>query len=64
MSEDELKLTRRVFLEHSAAAAAASSAWCGIAMKTDALARAEEAPVAALIARFDPILPYVYHDEP
>lgn len=64
MSDDELKLTRRVFLQHSAAATAASAAWCGVAMKTDALARAAEAPLAALSPMGDEILPYVYHDEP
>jgi hypothetical protein len=38
MSDDELKLTRRLFLQHSATAAAFYS----IALKTDAVARAQQ----------------------
>jgi hypothetical protein len=39
--DDELKLTRRVFLQHTAAAAAiASAGLASIALKTDALAQA------------------------
>ena len=36
MSEDDLKVTRRLFLQHSATAGTAV-AWYSIAMKTDAL---------------------------
>lgn len=59
MSEDELKLNRRLFLQHSATAGAAA-AWCSIAVKTDALVRAEE--VAPNAMRNDGILPYSYHE--
>lgn len=61
MSEDELKLTRRLFLQHSATAGAAT-AWYSVAMKTDALAGAEEQTVSSV--KNDGILPYAYHEGP
>ena len=61
MSEDHLKLTRRLFLQHSATVGAAT-AWYSIAMKTDAIARADEKSVAAF--RHDGILPYSYMEGP
>ncbi|MHB8900060.1 MAG: hypothetical protein ACYC6Y_15030 [Thermoguttaceae bacterium] len=61
MTDDELKLNRRLFLEYSAAAGTAA-AWCGVALKTDALAEAGEIGPAAV--RNDGILPYVYHEDP
>lgn len=60
MSDDELKLNRRLFLQHSATASAAT-AWCSVALKTDALAEASEAAFKG--DRNDGILPYVYHEE-
>jgi hypothetical protein len=39
MSDDELKLTRRLFLQHSAMATAMTAGMYSIAMKTDALAQ-------------------------
>jgi hypothetical protein len=59
MSQDETKLTRRLFLQHSATASAAT-AWYSVAMKTDALAEAEERSVLAMMN--DGILPYSYHE--
>ena len=61
MSEDELKLNRRLFLQHSATASAAT-AWYSVAMKTDALAGAEERSIST--SRSDGILPYSYHEGP
>jgi len=65
MSEDELKLTRRLFLRHSAMAAAMSAGAFSIAMKTDALARADDGlPNSTMSWPPDEILPYLYRDEP
>lgn len=61
MSEDETKLTRRLFLQHSATASAAT-VWYSVAMKTDALARAEEKMVSSV--KNDGILPYSYFEGP
>ena len=63
MSEDELKLTRRRFLQHSAMATAMSAGAYGIALKTDALARADEGlPNTTMSWPPDEILPYLYHE--
>lgn len=40
LPDDELRLNRRLFLQHSAAAAATTAAFYSIALKTDALSRA------------------------
>jgi hypothetical protein len=64
MSEEELKVTRRTFLQHSAVASAASAGACAIALKTDAMARADETVPAEFQSMSDGILPYVYTDEP
>ncbi len=58
-SENDLKLTRRLFLQHSATAGAAT-AWYSVAMKTDALAGAEERSLSTTWS--DGILPYSYHE--
>ncbi len=64
MSDDELKLTRRAFLEQSAMASAMTAATCSIALKTDALAHAQEH------GEFEPRSfgpgpnPYTYADDP
>jgi len=66
MSEDELKLTRRRFLQHSAMATAMSAGAYSIAMKTDALARADDGlPNAGTkSSREEGMEPYLYRDEP
>ena len=62
MSEDELKLTRRLFLQHSATATAISAGACSIVMKTDALARADDPlPINAASWPIE-ILPYEYQE--
>ncbi len=38
-SDDELKLTRRLFLQHAASATAVSATVYSVAMKTDAIAQ-------------------------
>ena len=38
--DDELKLTRRLFLQHTATATAVSATLYSVAMKTDAIAQA------------------------
>ncbi len=58
MSDDELKLTRRLFLQHSAMVSATTAGLCGIALKTDALAQAADAVQKAL--RSDGPSPYPY----
>jgi len=64
MSEDELKLTRRLFLEHTAMATAMSGAVYSIALKTDAQAQADDGlPMTAALSDED-ILPYVYFEGP
>ena len=64
MSEDELKLTRRLFLQHSAVATAMSAAAYSIAMKTDALARADDGLPNNTTKSWPPeeMLPYLYHE--
>ena len=64
MSEDELKVTRRRFLQHSAMASAASAAAYSIALKTDALARADEGLPVAVLSEPDGTLPYEYTEGP
>jgi hypothetical protein len=59
MSDDELKLNRRLFLQHSAMISA-TAGLCGIAMKTDALVQAEQQQVKAI--RSDGPSPYPYLD--
>jgi hypothetical protein len=60
-SDAELKCTRRLFLQHSAVAAATSATLVGIAMKTDALARPPVMVVAALLGgNGDDGMPYPY----
>jgi hypothetical protein len=62
MSEDELKVTRRLFLRHSTVATALSAGVYSIAMKTDALAQAEQQAAMAAKTFPEEILPYVYHE--
>lgn len=47
-SEDELKVTRRLFLQHAATATAVSATLYSVAMKTDAIA---QPPLAAFGTR-------------
>ncbi len=61
MSDDESKLTRRMFLKHTAMATAATGAWHSIAMKTDAQ---QQPPPQAPRAGEETVLPYTYHDPP
>lgn len=58
MSDDELKLNRRRFLQHTAVATAASATWHSVAMKTDALA--EQAAESAPRGDDNTIIPYQY----
>jgi hypothetical protein len=63
MSDDELKLNRRLFLQQTAVATATGAAACGIAMKTDALAQPQ--PLSADV--LDPgseniVIPYLYNE--
>lgn len=44
MSDDESKLTRRLFMQHSAMATAMTAGMYSIAMKTDALAQQGQQP--------------------
>lgn len=61
MSDEDLKLTRRHFLQQSAAASAlAGGAYC-ISQKTDALAAD---PFTAPKGKADDGMPYPYHDPP
>jgi hypothetical protein len=63
MSDDELKITRRLFLQHSAMATAMTTGLYSIAMKTDALAQAaEDVPRAAFGS--DGPSPYPYQEPP
>lgn len=66
MSEDELKLTRRLFLQQSGVATAISAGACGIALKTDALARADDGlpNTDTMTWREEGLIPYLYRDEP
>jgi hypothetical protein len=64
MSEDELKVTRRLFLQHSAMASAAAAGAYGIALKTDALARADEGMPTVFGSGSDGTLPYEYTEGP
>ena len=61
MSDEEYKLTRRRFLQHSAMASAMTAGYYSIAMKTDALAQQTPQPENL---RGDNPVPYNYSDEP
>jgi hypothetical protein len=63
MSDDELKLTRRLFLQHSAMATATTAGLYSIALKTDALAQQPQ-PFAPLRFGADGTSPYPYQDPP
>lgn len=60
MSDEELKVNRRLFLQHSAMATAMSGALYSVAMKTDALAQNVPQTLG------DPVtnLPYPYFQPP
>lgn len=60
MSDDELKLNRRVFLQHSAVLSVATAGICGIAIKTDAMAQADQAEPKKV--KSDGPSPYPYLD--
>jgi hypothetical protein len=62
MSDDELKLTRRLFLQHSAIASAMTAGLYSIALKTDALAQAPAGDPLGF--RADGPSPYPYQDPP
>ena len=57
-SDDEQKLTRRLFLQHSASATAVSATLYSVAMKTDAIAQAPQLG----LKKFGPgeAMPYPY----
>lgn len=59
VSDDELKLNRRLFLQYAAAASATSAVVYGIALKTDALAQEVNATESG---RHDTTGPYPYHN--
>ena len=60
MSDD--KLTRRRFLEHSAMATAMTATWYSVAMKTDAVAQAQQSK-ASLVSPPGGPSSYAYDDE-
>jgi hypothetical protein len=60
MSDDELKLSRRLFLQHAAAATAVSASFYSIALKTDAIAQGVPTP-GPNGDRGDG-MPYPYHE--
>lgn len=60
MSDEELKLTRRRFLRHSAVSAAAAGTLPSIALKTDALAQVQ--PQGVRPFGTDDSFPYPYAD--
>lgn len=60
MSDEELKLTRRLFMQQAAIASAMAGGLHSIAMKTDALANAEK--IEPLEIRADHPSPYPYMD--
>jgi hypothetical protein len=62
MSDEEFKLTRRLFLQHAAMASAMSGVVGGIALKTDALAQVDDLSPAAL--RDNDPSQYPYLDPP
>lgn len=59
--DEELKLTRRLFLQHSATAAAMSATVVGIALKTDAVAQ-NPPPANFLGGDRGDGMPYPYHE--
>ena len=60
MSDEELKLNRRVFLQHSAVVSVTAAGICGIALTTDALAQVAQAEPKSI--RSDGPSPYPYLD--
>jgi hypothetical protein len=62
MSDEELKLTRRLFMQHAAMASAMAGGLHSIALKTDALADAQ--PSGPLDFRADGPSPYPYMEPP
>ena len=60
MAEDPSKMTRRVFLKHSAMTTAAAGAFYSIALKTDA--QEQEDPMPRHVSDDDLAMPYTYHD--
>lgn len=63
-SDEELRMNRRLFLRHSATATAMSAVWCSVALKTDALARAQYDQAQSLRSGFGSGMPYPYFDPP
>jgi hypothetical protein len=64
MPDDEHKLNRRLFLQHSAMATAASATWYSVAMKTDAVAQAQDQMPHRLLSFPPGPPPYAYDEEP
>lgn len=60
MTDDELKYTRRLFLQHAAVATAMSASFHSIAMKTDAIAQTPQ--LIALNGGRGDGMPYPYHE--
>lgn len=60
--DDDLKLNRRIFLQHTAVATATGAALVGISQKTDALL-AEPSPALRTLSGSDPLDNlYGYHN--
>ncbi len=59
--DDERKLTRRRFLEHTAVTSAMTATWYSVAMKTDALAQAQQVTPSFVDPGTGPS-PYAYVD--
>jgi hypothetical protein len=64
MSDDELRITRRLFLQHSAMSTAMAAGWYSVAMKTDALAQAQQSNPLAEVGFPETVSPYAYEDPP
>ncbi|MGV3486086.1 MAG: hypothetical protein ACO1RT_16840 [Planctomycetaceae bacterium] len=58
-SDNEQKLTRRIFVQYSAAIAASSSMVCAVALKTDALAQVQ-GKLSVALPGDDNGMPYHY----
>jgi hypothetical protein len=61
MSDDELRLNRRRFLQQTAVATVAGGACYSIAMKTDAIAQQQSADIRDLGGE-NIVIPYLYNE--
>ncbi|MFG0334068.1 MAG: twin-arginine translocation signal domain-containing protein, partial [Maioricimonas sp. JB049] len=62
MSDQQRKLTRRRFLQHSAMGTVMSAAAAGIVHRTDAQTSSKKSGLVTPLSPGDPS-PYAYHDE-